>query len=174
VQDAATGLLNDQLVTSERRVRTLESSMEGVDLAQAKIWSQEKFSLQKEVQSLRARLDEKPSELAIMEKMADILNVASSSSLTGALPFVQALTGNMTPTPSNTQNSSSSSSKSLLVRLADIEIQLGLNVQPAQTKLGLLPRIEKVEEGFWGADGATPQGGIPKRLALLEKALERE
>jgi hypothetical protein len=175
VQETATALLNDQLAASEVQVRTLESSMEGVDLAQAKLWSQEKFAFQSQVDSLQARLDAKPSELEIMERVAGMITSASSSSLTGALPFVQALSSaNLAPILSNTQNSSSSG-HSLPDRLADIERKLGLEPESAGAKLGLLPRIDNAEKGLWGPARATPEGsvGIATRLALMETELAK-
>jgi hypothetical protein len=59
-----------------------------VDLVQATHWRQEELELQNQVKALQGRLDERPLELDIMEKVATMMRTASAGSLSGVLPFV--------------------------------------------------------------------------------------
>jgi hypothetical protein len=153
--------------------------VEGVDIAQAKNWRQEELELQSRVKALQGRLDERPSELDIMEKVATMMTNASANSLSGALPFVQALTGTGTLAPAhvtignsshsnNTSHSnncsSSSNNRSPVVRMQQVENWLGL--EPA-SNAGLVPRIEAAEVFLFGPEGGAG-GNVVKRLAALE------
>jgi hypothetical protein len=192
LQATATAVLEGRLAESERMLRDLRSSVEGVDLLQAKRWKQEELELQSQVKALQGRLDERPSELDIMEKVATMMTKASADSLSGALPFVQALTGTGTLAPAhvtignNNQNpgsnsnstshsnnasisnncssSSSNNNRTPVVRMQQVETLLGL--KPA-SNAGLVPRIEAAEVSLFGPEGGAG-GNVVKRLTALE------
>jgi hypothetical protein len=184
-------VLEGRLAESERMLRDLRSSVEGVDLVQAKRWKQEELELQSQVKALQGRLDERPSELDIMEKVATMMTKASADSLSGALPFVQALTGTGTLAPahvtignnnqnpgsnsnstshsnnasiSNNCSSSSSNNRTPVVRMQQVETLLGL--KPA-SNAGLVPRIEAAEVSLFGPEGGAG-GNLVTRLIALE------
>ena len=178
LQATATTLLKDRLAESERQLGDLRSSVAGVDLVQARHWKQEQLELQSQVKALQGRLDARPSELAIMEKVATMMGKATADSLSGALPFVQALTGtplgpahvaigkNNQNTGSNNSHSNSTSSsnrKSLPVRMQLVECSLDLT--PA-SNAGLVTRIAAAEVCLFGE--STTGGTAAARLTALE------
>jgi hypothetical protein len=194
LQATATTLLKDRLAESERQLRDLRSSVEGVDLVQAKHWRQEELQLQSQVKALQGRLDDRPSDLDIMEKVANMMTKASADSLSGALPFVQALTSTGTLAPAhvaighnnqnpgsngNSTSRSNSHSNSAIasnpgsenispnVRMQQVERSLSLTPAP---NAGLVPRIKAAEVCLFGPEGGTG-GSALTRLTALESEL---
>jgi hypothetical protein len=166
--------------------------VEGVDLVQAKHWKQEELQLRSQLTALQGRLDQRPSELMIMERVATMMRTASSDSVSGVLPIVQALTGTGILTPANVaisnnnQNPSSNSNshsngrsnsasisnsisinRSLFVRIQQVECSLDL--RPA-SDAGLVSRIEAAEVSLLGSEGRTG-GSAVQRLSALENEL---